>query len=292
MLNEQVRQFIDQATQSIQAGQFDKALQLIDQALALDPEAAEAYILKGIALSQTGQPSAATEVFRRAVDLDPMSAKAHYNLAVHLYSQGEKTEALQSARTAASVDLNHAASRQLALTIETELGLSPTAELIPEPVRQAPQETASAAPFMQANTNPYMKQDVPYSGHSIPFVEKLGGWWTAIAWILVVMSLAGGIGAVKFFAEVMGQVNPNSQTMNEDMARLAQHYTGLINFIRICGFGSIVGTVTWSLMDHLDQRNSFLWLIPNIVCTCCGCAFITLPIYMLAGRNKQTTSNV
>ena len=73
MSQDQVKQFIDQASQSIQSGQFEGALQLIDQALALSPNDADAHILRGICLSQTGQPIAATDAFNRAITLDPAS---------------------------------------------------------------------------------------------------------------------------------------------------------------------------------------------------------------------------
>src|SRR5688572_29672313 len=126
MAREQVQQFIEQATQSIQSGQFDGALQLIDQALALSPNEADAYILRGICLSQTGQPAAATEAFGKAIELDPNSAKARYNLAVHLYALGQKQEALKAARDASGLDPAHSGARQLITTLETELaGPSP-----------------------------------------------------------------------------------------------------------------------------------------------------------------------
>jgi tetratricopeptide (TPR) repeat protein len=120
MADEQAKEFINQATQSLQNGQFDQALELIDQAIALDPNNSEAYVLKGIALSQTNQPDAATDALRQAITLSPYNAKAYYNLAVHLYSIGKKNEAMDMAREAVNIDPKHSGARELVTRIENE----------------------------------------------------------------------------------------------------------------------------------------------------------------------------
>lgn len=311
MAQEQIRQFIDQATQSIQSGQFDQALQLIEQALALDPSSADAYILKGIGLSQTGQPAAATEALRRAIELDPTSAKAHYNLAVHLYSQAQKPDALVAAQKAAELDPGHATARQLISTIETELGVGVRPEtsyahdpLAVPPVTATPPENAAPPvveqpaprPFHQAvppgsgvagegqYVNPYMKDPYATQEHSIPFIGNMGGAWTAIGWLLAVLSLVGGLTLIYVVVQVMPLVNGNNQ---EEVQRIVQQkYGGLGTVIQICGLGSVIGIVAWTIIDVLDRRTNPVWIIPSVVCTCCGFGWLTLPIYILAGRNK------
>ncbi|HLK16026.1 MAG TPA: tetratricopeptide repeat protein [Fimbriimonadaceae bacterium] len=121
MANEQAKAFIDQATQSLQNSQFQQALELVDQAIAIEPGASDSQVLRGICLSQLGQPDAATEAFRKAIMLSPYNAKAYYNLAVHYNGLGNKKEACELAREAVSVDPRHAAAKQLLLQLEKEL---------------------------------------------------------------------------------------------------------------------------------------------------------------------------
>jgi len=298
MAQEQIRQFIDQATQSIQSGQFDQALQLIEQALALDPNNAEAYVLKGIGLSQTGQPAAATEALKRAVDLDPNNAKAEYNLAVHLYSQGLKTEALNAARQASVLDASHAAARQLVSTIETELGIGarpttpfsndPIAEAPPTNVAPPPMEQPGPTPFAQASqpqyVNPYMKDPYASQEHSIPFIGNMGGAWTAIGWFLAALNLVGGLILVYMVIQTMPHVNPNNP--DEAQQFILRTFGGLVNLVRICGFGGMFGIIAWTIIDVIDRRSNPVWLIPGVVCSCCQFGWLALPIYILAGRNK------
>jgi tetratricopeptide (TPR) repeat protein len=322
MSQDQVKQFIDQASQSIQSGQFEGALQLIDQALALSPNDADAHILRGICLSQTGQPIAATDAFNRAITLDPASAKARYNMAVHLYAQGQKSEALTHARAAADLDATHAGARQLINTIDSELrGPAPhqtpnyndplatppqsappvtPAPPIPqpnpyaantggveaprtEPSMPAPPPTPHVPTNVPPVSNPYAKP--AYSGptHSIPFVENLGSTWVGIGWFLAALSLVGFIAGVIVVISAFGQGNfndPNSfeQAMNRQ--------GGIVLLSQIAGYGSTFGIIVWSIMDLIDRRGNMIWLLPNILCSCCGFGWITLPIYLLAGRNN------
>ena len=62
--------------------------------------------------------------------------------------------------------------------------------------------------------------------------------------------------------------------------------TGLMLFTQISYYGSLLGILIWSIMDIIDRRGNFIWLIPNIICSCCAFGWITMPIYILAGRNK------
>src|ERR1019366_2201872 len=121
MANEQAKAFVDQATQSLQNSQFQQALELVDQAIAIEPGASDSHVLRGICLSQLGQPDAATEAFRKAIMLSPYNAKAYYNLAVHQNALGNKKEACELAREAVGVDPRHAAAKQFLTQLETEL---------------------------------------------------------------------------------------------------------------------------------------------------------------------------
>jgi len=121
MANEQAKAFVDQATQSLQNSQFQQALDLVDQAIAIEPGASDSHVLRGICLSQLGQPDAATDAFRKAIMLSPYNAKAYYNLAVHYNALGNKKEAAELAREAVGVDPRHAAAKQFLIQLEAEL---------------------------------------------------------------------------------------------------------------------------------------------------------------------------
>jgi tetratricopeptide (TPR) repeat protein len=319
MAQEQTRQFIEQATQSIQGGQFQGALVLIDQALALDPSDSDAHILRGICLSQTGQPAAATDAFNRAISLDPSSAKAKYNLGVHQYALGQKQEALRSARDAANLDPAHTGARQLISNLEVELAAparpvaqnhnDPLAQppIIPSPtpsVTSAPQANpygsqsySSEAPRPQPEMptpppagvhpvqapNPYMKNAYEGPAHSIPLVESIGNAWIVIGWGLALLSLLSVIFYVLIVVEVVRSGNFNDPKALEAAMRANG---GLMMATQVSYYGSLLGIIIWSIMDIIDRRGNFIWLIPNMICSCCGGGWITLPIYILAGRNN------
>jgi len=306
MSQDQIQQFIDQASQSIQSGQYEAAIPLLDQALALSPANIDAHILKGICLSQTGKPAEATDSFNKAIILDPNSAKAHFNLAVHQYSQGLKREALESAKAASALDGAHTGARQMISTIEKELGMGeaisgpnindplspsqapPVGAMSSNPYDSPRQVGQPAGPHVGGHIptpteNPYMKQPYSQPAHSIPFVENLGGAWVGIGWGLAVLSFIGFAVAIVAVFSALGGANFSDP---EAVNRAMESKSGLMWISRIAGFGSLIGILIWSIMDIIDRRGNFVWLIPNIICSCCGFGWITLPIYILAGRNN------
>lgn len=270
MADEQAKQFIEQATQSLQGGQFAQALELANQAVELAPENSEAHLLRAIALSQSNQPQAATDAFRQSISLNPEVAKTYFNFAVHLYSQGQKVEALSMANEAARLEPSHAGARDLILRIESESGLQAPST----PVQSgAPQTYASP---QESGVRP--GYEAPE--HSIKFVENMGGGWLTIAWVLSFIDLA-------VLAFSMLTVIPLFQKYQGDptgMQAAMQHAIPVgLTVISWVGKGGMLG---WLIVDMLDRRGNWLWVIPQVLCGFCGCGFITLPIYLLAGRKR------
>lgn len=68
----------DQARQSFQAGQFDKATREIEHAIAIYPKSAEYYVLQGRINLETHKLEPAVESFKTAMETDPKQAEAHY----------------------------------------------------------------------------------------------------------------------------------------------------------------------------------------------------------------------
>lgn len=313
MSQEQVQQFIAQATQSIQSGQYAQALELIEQAIALAPTESEAFVLRGIALAGSQRPDEATESFRKAILLSPYNSKAYFNLAVHQYQLGNKVEALEMAREAAKVDPRNSGARELMTRIEAEMaGPATTVVSTPNPADPlsgpatagpAPSEPVQAAAPVQTSgpiyTPPPSTPPGGYvrpgyeqaTGGSLQFVENLGGKWTLIGWLLAAASLIGLILAVALllpvFSQAMASAASSSQANQaESQAQMTAAMQGSPLYwpMNLLYYGSLLGGILWTILDLVNRRGNFVWIIPMVACSCCGFGWLILPIYLLAGR--------
>lgn len=84
---------------SAKANHLD-AVKGLEQAVALDPEFADAHNRLGVEYGQMGRPEEAEREFRQALRLDPASWTGHHNLGVLLFRKGDLAGAEQSARRA------------------------------------------------------------------------------------------------------------------------------------------------------------------------------------------------
>jgi tetratricopeptide (TPR) repeat protein len=78
----------------------DEAIQLMDEALRLKPDFAEALCMGGYMLSECGQAQSAVRFYRRALELDGSLVVGHVNLGKLLFAAERFTEALASFATA------------------------------------------------------------------------------------------------------------------------------------------------------------------------------------------------
>lgn len=272
-MSEQSSQFIQQATQALQDGNFQAAIELVDQALASEPNNSDALVLKGIAQAQSNQPDAASQSFRSAISADPSNPKAYYNLATHLYQVNQKAEAIAMAQEALRIDPRHAAARELLTLLEQEqTGAG-------QPIETPGGTTAPTTPYVR----PGYDQKAP---GSVAFVEKMGKNWTAIGWTLSLMSLAVFIFALAtllpMYIEMFSDMSKAQTVAQQMQSRLGPGYY----ILSIVGWIIRIGVIGWSILDMVNRRGNYLWLIAILPCSCCGMEWLTLPLYLLLGRKS------
>lgn len=98
--------------------QFDAAVASYDRAIAIRPNYAEAYSNRGVALVELRRLGAAVESFDQAIVLMPASAEAHYNRGLALHELQQLDAAVASYDRAISIKPNYAeayCSRGIAL---------------------------------------------------------------------------------------------------------------------------------------------------------------------------------
>ena len=81
---------------SVQTHDFDRAISLLNKAVTLKPDDAEAYVYRGLALHGAGQTQAALDSFDRAIALNPDLAEAWHYRGTVLKKLGRTDAALDS----------------------------------------------------------------------------------------------------------------------------------------------------------------------------------------------------
>lgn len=97
--------------EDLRAGKIRAAVQNLKQAVASDPNYAEANCYLGLGLAQEGNYTESIEAFQRALVGRPQSAKIHYNFGIALWQMGKPTEAIQEFRRAVSLNPDHRLAR-------------------------------------------------------------------------------------------------------------------------------------------------------------------------------------
>ena len=81
-----------------------KAVEYLDEAIALAPRSADLYNLRGIAYSKLGDGDRADADFKKVTELMPRAAEAHMNRGVDLMRQGHFDRAIDALTHAATVN--------------------------------------------------------------------------------------------------------------------------------------------------------------------------------------------
>ena len=108
-LSSQSRGFARMATLYLHNDDFTaKAIEYLDQAIALSPRSAEFYNLRGIAYSKLGDGDRAEADFQKVSELDPRAAEAHMNVGVDFMKRGDFERSIQALQRAIAVNPKHA----------------------------------------------------------------------------------------------------------------------------------------------------------------------------------------
>ncbi|MEI2761479.1 tetratricopeptide repeat protein [Methanothrix soehngenii] len=77
-------------------GKYDEAIQAYDQAIRINPQFAEAWYNKGVALTALGKYDEAIKACDQAISINPQFAEAWYNKGVVLKALGKYDEAIKA----------------------------------------------------------------------------------------------------------------------------------------------------------------------------------------------------
>jgi tetratricopeptide (TPR) repeat protein len=81
-----------------------KAIEYLDEAIALKPRSADLYNLRGVAYSKVGDRERADADFTRVSELSPRAAEAHMNRGVDLMRQGDYDRSIEALKLAIRVN--------------------------------------------------------------------------------------------------------------------------------------------------------------------------------------------
>ncbi len=111
----------DQAQQSFEVGQFDRALREVEAAIARYPEEPEFHLLRGRILFELNRLDVAMKCFEDAMELDEELAEPHYRVGIILQRWSQHDEAQEAYQAAFDLESSHAP--YLTATIESLIAL-------------------------------------------------------------------------------------------------------------------------------------------------------------------------
>lgn len=257
---------VQKATDLVNAGNFEQALEVACTAQVSDPNNGEAKLIEAISLSRLGNSRDASEAFSEAIRLSPNDAKPVFNAAVHEFNSGNLGEARNLANQALLLDPNHQGLKMLF----DKMG----PEAVP-PVQGASYQRESVSSFEPA-------------GEGIAFLRNNPAAWTAMGWMISALSL---IFCIYFWASIIPHIGEmvaatNSKNIQGSSREIASKISNPL--LGLGPYVLVLLNLVWMIMDIIHRKGNFIWLILHIPASCImsiiGGNFITLPIYMMFGR--------
>ncbi len=275
---EQVEQFIREAQQTMQTGHFAPALELTEQALALDPTSSDAHVLMGVALAQLNRPEEATQAFLAGIRFGPQNTKAFFNLAVHYHQQGQKALSEEMARETLRINSDHPGAKSL--LGGNDSANEPDSQMMREVPRTSSETEPGAPNNARSQTTATFRPGYDASTEgSLQFVERMGKGWVFIGMSLALLSLLIGFFAWADFLQVLSQIgvggDPNAiGAMIESSNTWLSVLSTLISLI----------SLLWMIFDVIHRRGNWLWMLPYVLCCCCSFGGVCQLIYLWQGR--------
>ncbi|MBF0194528.1 MAG: tetratricopeptide repeat protein [Magnetococcales bacterium] len=120
---QKAHELLQQGVSFHQSGNFNKAIHLYKNSLAIQPENTAALSCMGAALQSIGKLDLAIESYNKAVAINPNYAEAYYNLGAAKKVQGNLSEAVDSYKKAIAINPEYAGAYSNIGIIYYELGL-------------------------------------------------------------------------------------------------------------------------------------------------------------------------
>jgi tetratricopeptide (TPR) repeat protein len=98
--------FLRRGINEVHRHRYAEAVQLYDNAIALDPNNPVVHDLRGYALYLQGMNEQAAKALEHAVELSPSYAWGHYDLALVYWRLGRKVDAVREVKRAIEIDSN------------------------------------------------------------------------------------------------------------------------------------------------------------------------------------------
>jgi|CXWL01.1.fsa_nt_gi tetratricopeptide (TPR) repeat protein len=279
MSQEQVEQFIRESQQSMQTGHFGSALELCEQAIALNPNSSEAHVLRGVALAQLNRPEEATHSFQAGIRFGPNNPKAFFNLAVHHHQQGQKALSEEMAKETLRIAPDHSGAKSLLAGSEVSKG-SKSHSSFDKPTIISGMELETPATNATQPTATYRPGYDATSEGSLQFVERMGNGWDATGILLSIASLL--LGCYGWAISIIALAEMGSSFANSNA--MSSMFEGLGGWVSVVSAVFGLFGIAWMILDLIHRRGNWLWMLPYTLCCCCSIGGITQLIYMWKGR--------
>ncbi|MFA4955392.1 MAG: tetratricopeptide repeat protein [Candidatus Methanoperedens sp.] len=102
------REWVDKGTEYDISGEYEKAIEAYNKAIAINPNDKEAWLFKGLAFGELDEYDKAIEAYNKAIDIDPNYAYAWNHKGTALTELGEYNKAIESFNKAIDIDPNYA----------------------------------------------------------------------------------------------------------------------------------------------------------------------------------------
>ena len=259
MTNESTN-LLKQAEEEVANKNFSTALDLVNKSIELSPNESDAYVLKGIILSETKQTAFAATAYEKAIEIDPQNASAYSNYAMHLYQAGNKEKAITLAEAALQIDPDNQTAKEIRILLKPEEVISPN-QVIP-----------SSSPEILTKRR-------------VKLIEQLGDKWTKIAWAILSLGMVVIVANLFMtFPEMERLKALGHKKIDEKLLikNLEQAYG--IWFVLIGVIDPILrlSALTWTIMDVYNRKRSWLWAIVVLLLN-----YIGFLIFLLFGRKSK-----